>query len=223
MSADGANRRQLTFDPKNDLNPRAAPDGKRILFLSNRTGMPQVWQMDADGGNPRQITNSSVEVRDFEISPDGRTIIYEVWLPAQESVLFQKPIDGSEINQLPFRAPYHWNISPDGKFIAYQTQTPTGMKVRFSPFDENKTLKEFDLGNSDKFVWTKDGKALLFDRFHNDSDEINIQPIDGGASKSLTNFNSDENIWNFDISPSGKRIVLRRVKQYFDIMQIKLN
>lgn len=222
MSADGSNRRQLTFDAKNDLTPRVSTDGKRIFFLSNRSGIYQVWQMETDGANPKQVTYASSEVRDFKILPDGQTLIYQLWLAGQQSVLFKKPIDGEDFTPLKFTDPFIWDISADGKFIAYAARTESGIKIRLSSFEENKTLKEFDFGNFDNFVWTKDGKSLLFDSYHNDRDEILIQPIDGGAAKPLTNFNSDENIWNFDISPSGKKIVLRRAKQFFDIVQIKL-
>lgn len=220
MSADGVNRRQLTFDPKTDSAPQAAPGGKRIFFLSNRSGMRQVWQMDADGGNARQITNSPVEVHHFKILPDGQTIVYEVWLPAQEAVLFKKASDGGEIRQLPIPAPYEWDISPDGRSIAYAAQTANGMKVRISPLEENRTLKEFDFGDFDKLVWTADGKALLYDS-QVESGEITIQPVEGGAPRQITNFNAGENIWNFALSPGGKRIVARRVKQYTDVMQLR--
>ncbi|HRH41349.1 MAG TPA: winged helix-turn-helix domain-containing protein [Pyrinomonadaceae bacterium] len=222
MSADGTNRRQLTFEPGNDIAPRATPDGKRILFISNRSGMRQVWQMEADGKNPRQITNSAVEVQDYKILPDGNTIVYEVWLPGQEAVLFKKTIEGGDIKQLPIPLPQHWDISPDGKTVAFAIQTEKGLKVRLTPLEENAPFKEFDFGNFDKLVWTKDGKALLYDSF-NKSDRIMLQPIEGGAPRQITNFNTEDNIWNFDLSPSGKQIVARRVRQYFDLMLIKLN
>lgn len=223
MSAEGTNRKQLTFDAKNDFTPRASIDGRNIFFLSNRSGIYQVWQMDTDGANPKQITNASSDVRDFKLLPDGQTLIYQLWLAGQQSVLFKKPIDGEGFTQLKFTDPFAFDISPDGKFIAHAARTEKGVKIRLSHLDENKIFKEFDFGNFDNFVWSKDGKALIFDSYHNDRDEILIQPIEGGASKPLTNFNSDENIWNFDISPSGKRIVLRRAKQFFDITQIKLS
>ncbi|MBX7172057.1 MAG: winged helix-turn-helix domain-containing protein [Pyrinomonadaceae bacterium] len=222
MQADGSNRQQLTNDPAKDITPKATPDGKKILFISNRSGMRQVWQMDADGNNPRQITNSAVEVQNFSILSDGNSIVYEVWVSAQETVLFKKAIDGNEIKQLPIPAPYSWNISSDGKMIAFEARTDKGMKVRISPLEQNSLIKEFDLGSFDKFVWSKDGKGLFYDN-NSKVDQIMFQPIEGGAPKQITNFNTDDNIWNFDLSPNGNQIVARRVRQYFDLMQIKLN
>src|SRR5262249_10524844 len=48
--------KQLTVSPKSDRHPRWSPDGKQILFESNRTGTNQLWLIDVAGGEPRQLT-----------------------------------------------------------------------------------------------------------------------------------------------------------------------
>src|SRR5262249_43839218 len=60
-STDGKGKpRQLTNAPgKNDGHPRWSPDGKRILFASNRSGANQLWIIDLDGGEARQLTRIS--------------------------------------------------------------------------------------------------------------------------------------------------------------------
>lgn len=222
MSADGKNRRRITFDASSDRYPQATPDAQRILFLSNRSGTTQVWQTDRDGGESKQITSAASDVGNYRILPDGQTIVYSVFLSGQGWSLFKKTIDGTDFKRLPFPDAALWSISPDGKMLAYYAQTGSGSKIRLSSLEENKTIKEFNAGDFDQLIWTTDGQALLYDNLYNERDEIMIQPITGGEPRPLTNFNSEDNIWRFDLSPSGKRIVARRVRQYLDLMLIKL-
>jgi len=49
--------------------PNFSPDRKWISFISNLSGVPQVWVMPAEGGFPRMITNGDDPVTDAEWSP----------------------------------------------------------------------------------------------------------------------------------------------------------
>ena len=37
-------------------SPSFSPDGKRLAFVSDQTGVPQVWVTPAEGGTPVQLT-----------------------------------------------------------------------------------------------------------------------------------------------------------------------
>jgi Tol biopolymer transport system component len=43
--------------PKPDNQPSISPNGKRIAFISERTGGPEVWVCDTDGSNSVQLTS----------------------------------------------------------------------------------------------------------------------------------------------------------------------
>ncbi|MBV9497533.1 MAG: S9 family peptidase [Acidobacteria bacterium] len=58
--------------------PSFAPDGKRIAFLSNITGSPQVWTIDANGGWPDQVTALDDPVTNVQWSPKGDWLAIEV-------------------------------------------------------------------------------------------------------------------------------------------------
>src|SRR5262245_55653788 len=52
-------------------SPTFSPDGKRLAFVSDRTGVPQVWITAVDGGTPVQVTSGPDPVGRVIWSPDG--------------------------------------------------------------------------------------------------------------------------------------------------------
>ena len=64
MDADGGNVRQLTDDPRSDINPAWSPDGTWIAFegysrvRSFRGDSSDIYVIDADGGNVRRLTGT---------------------------------------------------------------------------------------------------------------------------------------------------------------------
>ncbi|HEX9103853.1 MAG TPA: S9 family peptidase, partial [Polyangia bacterium] len=73
--------RRLTAGTKKDHDPRFSPDGRRVAFVSDRDGTPQVWLLDLGGGEPQKLT-ALVEGAGAPIwSPDGKFLVAasEVW------------------------------------------------------------------------------------------------------------------------------------------------
>ncbi|HSP13339.1 MAG TPA: S9 family peptidase [Thermoanaerobaculia bacterium] len=59
-------------------SPSFSADGKRIAFLTNLSGSPQVWSVPADGGYPEQITTFDDPVTAIDWSPSGEWIALQV-------------------------------------------------------------------------------------------------------------------------------------------------
>ncbi len=71
---EGGRAEKLTTAAASDSRPRFSPDGRRLLFLSDRSGSSQPWVLPLSGGEPQQAATLEGGVRAAEWAPDGRRI-----------------------------------------------------------------------------------------------------------------------------------------------------
>ncbi|MCA9246902.1 MAG: PD40 domain-containing protein [Planctomycetales bacterium] len=72
----GGDRIQLTNERGYDAECAFSPDGKQIVFCSDRDGDPDLYIMDADGSNVRQLTDMPGYDGGPFFSPDGEWIVF---------------------------------------------------------------------------------------------------------------------------------------------------
>jgi len=72
----GGSRVKLTETPEKESSAAWRPDGKKIGFLSSKSGDTQLWEMNTDGSNPVQITQISGGITGFKYSPDCSHLLY---------------------------------------------------------------------------------------------------------------------------------------------------
>ncbi len=94
--------RTLTDDDALDLSPAWSPDGRWLLWWSDRSGIPNILAAPMDGdGDIRQVTNVLTGAFDPEVSPDGRTLYTSVYHH-----------DGWRIEAMPLQ-PREWPAAED--------------------------------------------------------------------------------------------------------------
>jgi len=86
VGVDGSGLRQLTPYSLDAVYPRWSPDGRRLVFSSNRDtdfGLQQIWVVNADGSRLTQLTHEPEGSPSFlpDWSPDGSQIVFSHFLP----------------------------------------------------------------------------------------------------------------------------------------------
>ncbi len=217
----GANSQPLTATSSLNGLPSVSADGRYIVFVSNRTGGPHVWRMNSDGSDAKQITNGVAEVFPV-ITPDNQWILYQ---DIAYLGLWRVPLQGGKGVQITAKLATQAALSPDGKLIAcrYREEELNPFQLAIISFADGKTIKTFDLPPSafgtPNLDWTADGKSILYVDTRGGIGNIWSQPIDGGAAKQLTFFNTDR-IFAFDLSPNGKAMALARGNVSNDVVLI---
>lgn len=100
-----------------------APPGtvsNQITFLTERSGVANVWAMNADGTGQRQVTVELTPVLDYAVAQDGSSMV----VGDGRRLVFIRT-DGSERRVL--TADEHWEVDPN--------YAPGGQRVAFARFD----------------------------------------------------------------------------------------
>jgi Tol biopolymer transport system component/predicted Ser/Thr protein kinase len=106
---------------RGDMGAEFSPDGRRVAFVSDRGGTPELWLADRDGSNAVQLTSIDAPAIDTpRWAPDGQTIAFDSNPDGQRDVYIVPANGGSPrrltsdpaIDILP-------SFSKDGKWIYF--------------------------------------------------------------------------------------------------------
>lgn len=225
MNADGSGKKQLTTSPANDHHPAVSPDGRYIVFVSDRVGLPSIWRMDIDGGNVKQLTDQEDSMAQF--SPDGKWVVYDSWRTGRRT-MWRISVDGGEPIQISDKFSSSSSTSPDGKLIAsfYKEERPNSpWRIMILPFGGGQPLQTFDAPGADevtleaRLAWSPDARAVTYVDDAGEAPNLWSQPITGGPPKQITDF-KENGIWWYALSRDGKQIALTRGTRTSDAVLI---
>ncbi|MGB9075179.1 MAG: protein kinase [Terriglobales bacterium] len=159
--APGLATTRLTFDPSFHQDPIWSPDGKQILFASNRRGF-RLYTKNADGsGSEEEVADLGTVVQGnaWDWSRNGKYVLVrkanELWsLSWPERVA--KPLLQAT-----------WTVrnaqfSPDGRWIAYASNETGSWEIYVSPFPSMNGKWQLSSGGGQEPRWCQDGKELFY-------------------------------------------------------------
>jgi len=215
----GGEPRRITWAGTANYRPRWSPDGRRIAFISNRSGTSQIWIMDADGGNPRQVTDLATEAAGVLFSPDGDTLIFtsEVYPDCPDQDCNRRRLEAERASPVKARIYEgllyrHWDSWKTARRRHILAVSLAGGRVRdLTPGELD--VPPFSLGGPDDYAISPDGKELCYvakpdpNPATHTNTELFIVPIEGGAPVRLTQAPGADNSPLY--SPDGNYLAWR--------------
>ncbi len=192
MSISGGEAKRIIGGIAFESQPKFSPDGKRLVFLSDRSGSENIWLCDSDGKNPKALTQG----RDQRYisptwTPDGNYIIASkggglsdtpvLWMYHKDGGMGvaigppnpPAPSPFSPSPPLPRQTRFGAALSGDGKYLYY------AQRSGFSEWDYNAMLPMWQIirldretsdlapitnaqGSAMRPVISPDGKSLVY-------------------------------------------------------------
>jgi len=195
-----------------------------IVFVSNRSGEPELHLMDADGSNPRSITTAAGLAQFPSWHPSGDEIVYTSYRDGGRPHIFllsRRARSGRILNVFdPTESQYRAVFDPAGSRLAV-VGTLAGPAEIFTVSRGGRDLRRLTENRSIDVspAWSPDGERIAFVSDRAGSPQVYVMDRNGRNTRRLT-FNGGYNTapaW----SPDGRWIAYEaRVGGQFDIWLI---
>ena len=214
--AQGLATTRLTFDPSFHQAPIWSPDGRQILFSSNRGPDYYFYLKNADGsGSEEEVSDlgTVAQANAWDWSRNGKYLLIrkanEVWyLSWPERVA--KPLLQAK-----------WTVrnaqfSPDGRWMAYASNETGNMEIYVSPFLSGSGKWQVSSGGGQEPRWRQDGKELFYVSAEG---KMMVVAVKTGASFEAASpvalFQthrrqpvSSQDVFSYDVSGDGQRFLI---------------
>ena len=213
-------RTPITSGGGTDLNPLFTPDGRRIVFISERPVF-DLYIRPTDGSAPASpLVTSSHDKFPGSVTPDGRTLLFDhrllphtqIWsVPLGDSGT-ARPVLAAEDADV--RTP---RLAPNGRWLAYVSVESEGPEVYLSPFpDVRRARSQVSVHGGDQPRWTRGGRELVY-RSGDRMMAVAVDPATGRLGAPLELFHGDyqadnhsAGVGNWDVTPDGARFLMLR-------------
>jgi serine/threonine protein kinase len=157
---------RFTFDSFLEQNPTWSPDGKSIVYGSDRTGGCDLYQKaTGDGSKEELLLHSDRAKYPDDWSPDGRFILFEEKDADKEFDLWVLPLFGARKPFLYLQTPYRergGQFSPDGQMVAYLSDETGRFEIYVRPFPGPGHPVRVSQSGGTGPRWGRDGKELFY-------------------------------------------------------------
>ena len=158
---------RLTSGAGVDTYPEWTPDGRHLIFSSQRAGPQNLFQQPSDAAAAAErLTESPHAQSGTSVTADGRSLIFTELTPDTGEDVMQLRLDGTKtitpLIQTPF-AERNGIVSADGRWLAYETNDSGRFEIFVRPFP-NVGAGRWQISSTGgtRPLWSRDARELLW-------------------------------------------------------------
>jgi Tol biopolymer transport system component len=155
---------KLIASTRHDEEPQFSPDGKKIVFNSNRTGNHELWVCDGEGHDCAQLTSLAGSLPGSpRWSPDSRSVVFDC-PKAGNSDIYVISVDGGLPRQLTTESStdVRPSWSRDGRWIYFGSNRSGDWQIWKAPAEGGRAVQVTKNKGAKEGFESLDGKFLYY-------------------------------------------------------------
>jgi serine/threonine-protein kinase len=221
---------RVSYDDASEFRPRWMPDGRSLMFGSNRPGQGTggLYRRAANGtGADTLIYRAPTGIFEGAWSPDGRWLLFRTGGTVAQSggrdiVGIRPGVDSAPVPIIV--TPYDEEgiaFSPDGRWLAYESNETGRTEIFLRPFPDTEAGKwQVSNGGGGAPLWARNGRELFYVSSARDMMAVTVQSAAEpklGEPQLLFHLpneiylTANEYYTPFDLAADGRFIMLRQV------------
>ncbi len=194
---------QVTGYESMNMSPVWTPDGKHLLFISDRGGARDIYAVPLTSSglpktNPIRLT-TGLDAHTISISQDGHKLVYSVFdlssniwslgIPEKGTRSVSQADQITKGNQIIEMA----QISPDGQWLAFDSDMSGNQDIYKIPVAGGEAIQLTTHPSGDFSAgWSPDGEKIVFHSFRTGNRDVFVMSKDGGSVEQVTDDPSHE-------------------------------
>ncbi len=204
---------KLTFEGESNVEPGWTPNGRDIVFVSDRGANADLYVKRADGSSAAEVLlDVDSPIVSSVLSEDGEWLVYGHGnLGAVDISAVRLGRDSVQVALLATSAIEMMpQLSPDGRWLTYVSNEPGGFEVFVRPFP-NVADTRYQVSTGQGFLprWAHSGRELFY--LNTSFDMVAVEVLPGPAfavGERRVLFQVSQSFVGYDVAPDDQRFVV---------------